>query len=365
MRRKDIFLSMLRKAAGIDKDPYDLDEQEILKAGREANERAGINKFSGTKYVLSIPPFFESEEAQWLKSHRDIGTEAYLIQDEPQYLLPPTSDRSVFARAGSLFLHSPMKNVFIPYLSGILCTFLDDDTEPISDGDPIEISGATFSNKRLYLQLDVPRILIERSGIEFDKYLRGCISAAISDKLDSVIGGVLAGSTNKPQGMGYAITTGLLTKHAAITPSANDLSILEQSLKTFNFPVQDMAYITSPDGRRILRDVQLDPGNTQPAYKDEKICDYPAYISNAISSIAGSDGAGELLLFGNWKNLCIMQFGAFDLVIDPYTLKRQAKIQINCNSYWDVKSLLPAVATSEDGSTEPNNYAGFASLAIK
>jgi HK97 family phage major capsid protein len=274
------------------------------------------------------------------------------------------SDLSVFIKAGALFLTNQINTIKVSSLSGILASWIDDGEEVEVDGATINPTGATFEGKRLYAQLNVPRRMIEQGGPEFDAYLRSCITAALADKLDATLGGVLASGTYKPQGMGYAITSGMTSKEAAISPDYQDIVNLESSLNDINFPVRDLAFITNARGRGILRNV-TNPGG-DPIFKDGKLLDYLAYVSNYISSHAGANSDGNLLLWGCWKDLAILQFGGYDIIVDPFTLKKQAKVQLNINAYFDFKGLRGSSPTSPDGSTEANNYAfSFSSLAIK
>jgi hypothetical protein len=167
--------------------------------------------------------------------------------------------------------------------------------------------------------------------------------------------------------MGYAITTGAETKRNAIVPTYSDIVALEEAVSGLTVPIENYAFITNPAGRRILRKIYKDEdAGGEPVYKDGKINDYPAFISNLVSGQAGADGLGNLLLYGNWKDLAILQFGAYDIIADPFTLKKQGKIQLNINAYFDFKGLRGSLPTSAVGQTQPNDYAiSFSSLAIK
>ena len=41
------------------------------------------------------------------------------------------------------------------------------------------------------------------------------------------------------------------------------------------------------------------------------------------------------IVFGNWADLLIGQWGALELMVDPYTKADQALVRIIVNSYWD------------------------------
>ena len=42
------------------------------------------------------------------------------------------------------------------------------------------------------------------------------------------------------------------------------------------------------------------------------------------------------MIFGNWEELIIAQWGGIDLIVDPYTLKNKGMVELTVNSYWDI-----------------------------
>ena len=60
------------------------------------------------------------------------------------------------------------------------------------------------------------------------------------------------------------------------------------------------------------------------------VAGYPLYSTSLATA-----QSGENVLFGNWSNLMIGQWGALDLTVDPYTLADQGKVRMVINSYWD------------------------------
>lgn len=368
MKKKVYLIDLISKS--IKKDEYTEDELVLLSAGKEARHASGYAHLDNAPGLLSIPigpiePQLEEELPKQKTNKRDILTQAYLIGRKQNYLINPIKDESVFVKAGALYLQLGMNDVQVPSLSGILASWADDETDPDSDGDEITIGGATFSNKRLYVCLDIPEKLIRQGGPEADAWLKDNITAALAAKIDATLGGVLSSGTARPQGMGYKITSGFTTKSAAVVPAYSDLIAMEEAVGNIKAPIENFSFITNPAGRGIIRTLQ-NPADGSYIFDFRQLLDYPLYVSKEISSEAGSDGLGNLLLFGNWKDLGIVQFGAYDILVDPYTLKNKGKIQLTVNAYFDMKGLRGSSPTSVDESTEDDQYAySFSSLAIK
>lgn len=366
MKKRLLLIDLITK--NLRKEKLDMFELEVQDAARRGMKDSELGHLVDKNSIL-IPLEYSSESDDYLaqRNLRSIGTEQLLIGTEPNYIIRPITDISVFTQAGATYMPLQVPDMKIPSFSGIMAQWVADGEEPADDGDNIDVSGARFAGKRLYVCLDIPTKILIQGGVESEKWLRESIIAAITARVDSTIGGILAGTANYPAGMGYAITSGSDTKRNAIIPKYSDIDAMEEALSGLHVPISNYGYITSPAGRRILRKIYKDEAaGGEPVYKDGKINDYPAFISDAISDQAGADGLGSLLLFGNWPDLGIVQFGAYDIIADPYTLKRQGKVQLTINSYWDFKGMRGSLPTSTNDQTQANEYAhSFTSLAIK
>jgi HK97 family phage major capsid protein len=81
---------------------------------------------------------------------------------------------------------------------------------------------------------------------------------------------------------------------------------------------------------------------------------YPAYISNVLSNaLTKGTGTGlSPIIFGNWKELILGQWGAQEYIIDPYTRAAYDEINVIVVGYWDYALRHPeSFATIEAGRT--------------
>jgi hypothetical protein len=42
------------------------------------------------------------------------------------------------------------------------------------------------------------------------------------------------------------------------------------------------------------------------------------------------------MIFGNWEDLIIAQFGGLDIIVDPYTSKTTGLTELQVDSFWDI-----------------------------
>jgi hypothetical protein len=120
---------------------------------------------------------------------------------------------------------------------------------------------------------------------------------------------------------------------------------MESDIATSN--AEGTCYITSPVGRGLLKALLGVPtGGTGagPAIwrDDNTINGYGARATSSVSDLctaggaAATGGAESGIVFAQWKDLVVGQFGtALDVVVDPYSQSISGEVRIVINSFWD------------------------------
>lgn len=337
----------------------------IFTQGKEEMRRSGLTNTGDI--VLPI-----EYRAEILAGTATQGAE--IVPEQKMAILPPLENKLVLAQAGATFLTGLIGNVSVPSYSGTTALWKG-ETAAASDGAGT-FSDVQLTPKRLTAYLDVSKLFLAQDSVGAERMLLDNIQSAVARKLEATILGVAAGSSTQPQGMGYKITTGGDTAVSAVIPDWGDVVALETAVDTANAANGKLGYITNAAGRGILKSIQknyvLDPSlgyivaGSNSLLEGGLMNGYPVYVTNGCSNIAGAAGDGNLLLFGNWADLCIAQWGGYDITVDPYTVAKEGKVRIVINAYFDAKGLRGAAATEASGATQDDDYAvSFASAAIK
>jgi hypothetical protein len=95
--------------------------------------------------------------------------------------------------------------------------------------------------------------------------------------------------------------------------------------------------------------------------EDGNMNGYPVLVTNSASHTCGAGSSGNLLTFGNWNDLCITQWGGYDITVDPYTVASEGQVRIVINCYFDAKGLRGTVAS---GSGFNDYTVSFNTIAI-
>jgi len=290
---------------------------------------------------------------------------AAIVAEEKKAILPPLVNKLILAQAGATFLTGLVGNVSIPSYSGTTVKWKGEVTA--ADDGVGAFSEVNLSPKRLTAYLDVSKLFLAQDSVGAEALLLDNIASAVARKLESTILGVEIGSADQPQGMGYKITTGADTKENSAVPTFALIVSLETGVDTANAAVGKLAYITNAGGRGILKSIEKNANaGAESLLEKNEMNGYPVLVTNGASAIAGDDDTGDLLVFGNWTDLCIGQFGSYDIVVDPYTVAINGQVRITINAYFDAKGLRGTAATDVHGVTVPDEYAvSFASMALK
>lgn len=242
-------------------------------------------------------------------------------------ILAPLRDRLVLAQAGANVLTGLVGNIDIPEYSGASAAWAGENAKAAETGG--DFTHKTMKPKRLTAKLHISKQLLIQDSLGVEQMLRGDLINAISSALEATILGNHAHSDEKPDGLFTGYNT------PAVDLSWDSLVDLETAMDSDNL---------LGDGKYIMHTVLR--GKAKKTVKkaagalgfileqDGSLNGYPALHTNAIAKIsAPADAYG--IVFGNWADLLIGQWGALDLTVDNVTLADEAMVRIIINSYWD------------------------------
>jgi hypothetical protein len=347
-KRISIFRIINKMASG---EKLDLDEEIYINRGKD--------QFSNVKGALDGPNIIA------LPSITRSTLETFGLGVEPSPIFAVEDYAGPLKEMGVTFLQSqyPLKNLPVP--SGMSGEWMGETEENTESSDLLNT--ISFSAFRVSKSQPVSKQLILQGGPDVEQILIDRMLTGVMNKVMLTLFGKDARTAKKPQGLGYKITTGALTKHNAISPYLGDLVTMEKELADADTPIENMAYITNLAGRNILKSKPREAGLSSYLMDDQnRVNGWPCYVSNAVTKVAGDDDIGNLLVFGNWKDLILTQFGGWLLIVDPYSQAKANKLIISISGYFDWKGARGSLATSNDESTDVDEFAySFASRAIK
>lgn len=193
--------------------------------------------------------------------------------------------------------------------------------------------------KRLSVTVPISLQNLMQSSIDIEMYTIKEINAAIENKLDATaINGTGSG---QPFGILNASGTNAValgTNGAA--PTWDMVVDAETGIFVANANSAKMSYVVNPQTRGKLKKTKHAAGDANYLMdKSGEINGYPSVASNHIPSnlVKGTSGANcSALIFGDFSQLLINQWGYMDLSVDEFSRKKEGLIEVTVNLFMDV-----------------------------
>lgn len=288
-----------------------LDErsQDVVNNGIAEMRKAGLS-YSG-QIVLPVV----EERADIQATVATAGQE--IVAEDKLNILEPLRANLVLSAAGANYMTGLVGNVSIPVYSGSNVGWAG-EIDAAKDGAGT-FSEVTLAPKRITAFLDVSKQFLLQDSVGAEVLLRADIVRAISNKLEATILGDEAGDATKPEGMFNGVGTMADTSYSTIVE-------LIQTLEDANV-TGDIKYIVSPSIKAKLKTTSKDEGSGVFVMEHGEVDGLPVLSTSACKG----------LVVGNWADYVIAQFGAIDLVIDPYSQATNGKVRLVVNAYFDAK----------------------------
>jgi len=197
------------------------------------------------------------------------------------------------------------------------------------DMKPNKLTAHTAYSKQLLIQ----------SSVDIENLVRQDIALRIAHALETA---AINGSGESNQPTGILNTSGI----GSVVGGDNGSNFtwthavkLENALEIENADRGNMAYYMNPKIRAYAKTAVKD--TYQGGFlleSDGSMNGYNTYSSNIIPGnlTKGNRNGASAVLFGNWSDLMIGQWGGLDLLVDPYTSGKAGMVNVYAVSFWDV-----------------------------
>jgi len=299
--------------------PLDERSQEVINAGIEEFRKSGQN--ASGQIVLPI-----EERATIQATIATAGQEN--VAEDKLGILEHLRNNLVLIKAGATHLTGLSGSVSIPVYSGSN-VFWAGETADATDG------AGTFTEinlepKRLTAYIDISKQFLIQDSNSAEEMLKRDIISAIQEKLEATILGKASGSTTQPAGL-FAATPSI-----SGTPTYSSIVEMETALEEANI-TGNKVFIVHPKAKGVLKITEKSAGTAKYLMEGNEIDGYKALSSNGVANglQTGTDESG--IVFGNFNDYVIGQWGGIDLTIDPYTQAANGKVRIVINAFFDGK----------------------------
>jgi HK97 family phage major capsid protein/HK97 family phage prohead protease len=236
---------------------------------------------------------------------------------------------------GARYLTGLVGNIAIPRQTGAATAYWVAES-----GAPTESQQAfdqvAMSPKTVGAFTDISRKLLLQSSLDIEAFVRRDLATVLALEIDrAAIAG--SGASNQPRGIINTSGIGSVAGGAnGAVPTWANMIDLETQVAIANAAIGSLAYLTNAKVRGKLKTVQkvATYGNDfvweTMGNGEGMVNGYRAVVSNQVPSnlTKGSGTNLSAIIFGNWNDLIVGQWGTLDLMVDPYTASTSGTVRV-------------------------------------
>ncbi len=256
-----------------------------------------------------------------------------VIDEEQQEMLLPLQSSLVLAQAGARFMTGLQGDIYWPKYSGTN-VFWEGENDQAKDGAGKFSKGEVYKPKRLTAYVDISEQLLIQENTSVEAIIRQTLATAIAQKVEQTAFGTHAHDDNKPDGLFQTVPT--------ISGAMDWAKVveLETNADLQNALYGNLAYVMHPalvgKAKTKVKDSSGAGGFIFGENGTGLLNGYRSLRTNNLPKElqAGKDEYG--IIFGNWNDYFIGQWGALEIKVDPYSRMLEGVVRLVVNSYWNM-----------------------------
>ena len=307
MNKKFSLIKAIRSVAN--GQPQDSITKAVLAAGAKEMRSSALN-YTGQ---IQLPGEARASITVDVEGEDVVATDLFDI-------VKPIQNRNVMAQAGAKFITGLVGDVQYPVMSKGAVTW-EGETATAKAGEPT-FTNVKLTPKRLTAVVALSKQMLAQDSVGVEDAVREEIINAVNAKLEATILGDAEGSATQPAGLlnGTPVS---ITNFAGIC----DLEAGLDGVEGYGEP----KYIVSPKAKAALRGMAKGTKSTQLVFEDGEIDGTQAFCTAHL--------ADKNLVYGDFGQYVIAQWGAIDITVDNVTLAAEGQVRLVVNCYFDAKPL--------------------------
>lgn len=247
------------------------------------------------------------------------GDGGYLVPEEPQHLITALREAMAVGRAGAVTLGGLVGDLPLNSLAGVTVAWAS-ETGNAGETNPAATQ-YVMKPKRITAYSTLTNMFLKQTSPDVERALRNDYLGAIMEAIDAAA--IKGGGSNQP--VGILATNGIgsvLGGTDGALPTLAHMLELEEQVSIAKALQGSLAYVTNHKVRRVLKGTNTATNSGIMVWQGNDVNGYAAYSANSVPSNLTKGAATEVcsaIIFGNFNDLLIGQWGGFDILVDPYT----------------------------------------------
>jgi HK97 family phage major capsid protein len=262
------------------------------------------------------------------------------------YFVEALQAKSGLGQLGATFVSGLQGDFQVPFFSNSSTAIWEGETH---DTDATQLNMDSFKGqpKRVSARIPYTKQMLVQSSLAVESLIVNDLINGTQRSLDQkAISG--SGTGSEPKGiLTYSSEVGILTLAGANGSALTykDIVALETLVADANGAFGKLGYYTNSKVRGALKGAPKESGGASGYIWNSSdaatpLNGYGCAISNNVPKNLVKASSGTTLsaiIFANWEELFLMQWGGLDIIVDPYSLKTEGIIDVQIDSFWDVK----------------------------
>jgi HK97 family phage major capsid protein len=310
-------------------------EKEIHEMGVEESRAAGVATPADTVFSLPLSMLRASQQTVTQDSGSYGGA---LVQNQAPRMVEPLRPRLVFEDLGATFL-TGLSGGNIPLVVGN-----DFTMEFLAEGAAITphkktFAGPTLAPKRAGGAVDVSNQLLLQSSLDVESMIMNGLVNGFRQLLHSACingaGGVA------PLGLLSVVGVNASAQTAADAASWASVVELQALIEEDNATEQSLGYLLHPKLKAALKQITKDAGSGRFLYEAGLIDGVKAVSSSLVPVLDASGTDVFPLIYGDFSQMTIGQWGAINVSINPYSADLSNSVRLVLNTHADMQIANP------------------------
>ena len=196
----------------------------------------------------------------------------------------------------------------------------------------------TLAPKQLLSRTAVSKQLLAVANYDVEQLIRDDFARSFAVAFDLA---AISGSTNGPDPEGILNATNVTndsTAGSGSIPTYTQMITLETSVAEANADDGALAYLTTPGVYGQLQATESFTNTARTIIMDGEVNGFPIARSSNVPNDGVLDGldVGNAVIFGDWSQLILAEWGALEILVDPFALKHRGLIEYNAIMLADV-----------------------------
>lgn len=252
-----------------------------------------------------------------------------LVFTEPGSFITALRRKALVLQLGARFLPGLKGDVDFPRqdTAGVAAWMADNPGADVGQSD-VTLSQVPLRPKILMSTTAFSRVLLQVSTPQVDQLVAEDMAESNARAVDlAAIHGT--GTGNQPTGL-YSASGVASVSFAAGPPTFDHVVEMETAVATADAETDTLTagYLTTPEVRDRAKRTPEMAGSSSRLWGGGRMNDRRAEATNQVSKTLGAGGDEHGIVYGIWSELVVGEWGAIEIVYDPYTQKKRGMVEV-------------------------------------